>query len=68
MAMMIAHLGVKRLDWIGTSLGGLIGMVLAAARGTPIQRIVINDIGPSLPLGSTSSHREGLAGGTKPSS
>ena len=49
MAMMIAHLGIKRLDWVGTSLGGLIGMVLAAARDTPIRRLVINDIGPSLP-------------------
>jgi polyhydroxyalkanoate synthase subunit PhaC len=37
------------VDWIGTSLGGLIGMVLAALPGSPIRRIVINDIGPHLP-------------------
>lgn len=49
MAALIAHLGTNRLDWIGTSLGGLIGMMLAAAEGTPIRRFVINDIGPFLP-------------------
>jgi pimeloyl-ACP methyl ester carboxylesterase len=31
------------------SLGGLIGMVLAALPGSPIRRLVINDIGPYLP-------------------
>jgi pimeloyl-ACP methyl ester carboxylesterase len=49
MAMLIARLGVERLDWVGTSLGGLVGMVLAGARGSPIRRFVINDIGPLLP-------------------
>ncbi|GJD34099.1 alpha/beta fold hydrolase [Methylobacterium aerolatum] len=50
MAALIAHLGVTgTIDWIGTSLGGLTGMVLAAAQGTPIRRLVINDIGPFLP-------------------
>ncbi|GJE59960.1 alpha/beta fold hydrolase [Methylobacterium trifolii] len=49
MAMLVAHLGVDSLDWIGTSLGGLTGMVLAGAKGSPIRRFVINDIGPFLP-------------------
>jgi pimeloyl-ACP methyl ester carboxylesterase len=49
MAVLIAHLGVARVDWIGTSLGGLIGMVLAGAQGSPIRRFIINDIGPFLP-------------------
>lgn len=35
-----------RLDWIGTSMGGLIGMALAAQEGTPISRLVLNDVGP----------------------
>ena len=35
MAALIAHLGVERLDWVGTSLGGLVGMVLAGAQNTP---------------------------------
>jgi pimeloyl-ACP methyl ester carboxylesterase len=49
MAALIAHLGVAQLDWIGTSLGGLVGMVLAGAQNTPIRRLVMNDIGPFLP-------------------
>ena len=37
------------MDWIGTSLGGLVGMVLAGQEGSPIRRLVVNDIGPHLP-------------------
>jgi pimeloyl-ACP methyl ester carboxylesterase len=46
---LIARLGAAQVDWIGTSLGGVVGMVLAGLPGTPIRRIVINDIGPSFP-------------------
>jgi len=46
---LIAHLGVKEVDWVGTSLGGLIGIVLAGLPGNPIRRLVVNDIGPYLP-------------------
>jgi pimeloyl-ACP methyl ester carboxylesterase len=42
-------LGRARLDWIGTSMGGLIGMLLAARPGSPIQRLVLNDVGPLIP-------------------
>jgi pimeloyl-ACP methyl ester carboxylesterase len=49
MNALIAHLGVDQVDWVGTSLGGLIGIVLAGMPGTPIRRLVINDIGPYLP-------------------
>jgi pimeloyl-ACP methyl ester carboxylesterase len=49
MAVLIAHLGVARAHWIGTSLGGLIGMVIAGAQGSPIRCVIINDIGPFLP-------------------
>ena len=49
MAALIAHLRVEGIDWVGTSLGGLVGMVLAGAEATPIRRLVINDIGPFLP-------------------
>lgn len=38
----------SRVDWFGTSMGGLIGMVLASLPGTPIARLVLNDIGPVL--------------------
>ena len=39
----------SRIDWVGTSIGGLIGMLLAAQPGNPIRRLVVNDIGPLLP-------------------
>lgn len=45
-AALIARLDVESLDWIGTSMGGLIGMMLAAQPGSPIRKLVINDIGP----------------------
>jgi pimeloyl-ACP methyl ester carboxylesterase len=35
--------------WVGTSLGGICGMLIAAAHGQPIQRMVLNDIGPFVP-------------------
>ena len=49
MTALIAALGAVEIDWVGTSLGGLIGIVLAALPGNPIRRMVINDIGPYLP-------------------
>ncbi|MDO5101333.1 MAG: alpha/beta hydrolase [Lautropia sp.] len=45
---LLARLDVPQVDWIGTSMGGLIGMLLAAMPGStnPVARLVINDIGP----------------------
>ena len=45
-AALIARLDVDRVDWLGTSMGGLIGMMLAAQPGSPIRKPVLNDIGP----------------------
>lgn len=47
---LISHLKVERAGWVGTSMGGLIGMHLAARDGSMITRMVINDIGPVLPV------------------
>src|SRR4051812_43199343 len=49
MVALIARTGAEQVDWIGTSLGGLVGMVLAGQEGSPIRRLVINDVGPYLP-------------------
>ena len=44
--------------WVGTSLGGICGMVLAAQPGTPITRMVINDIGPFIPAAALARIRD----------
>jgi pimeloyl-ACP methyl ester carboxylesterase len=38
-----------QVDWIGTSMGGLIGMFLAAKKNSPIRRLVLNDVGALVP-------------------
>ena len=43
---LLARLDRERVDWIGTSMGGLVGMSLASLAGHPIERLFINDIGP----------------------
>lgn len=48
MVTLVARLDVERVHWVGTSMGGLIGMALAARQGTPIERLVLNDAGPLL--------------------
>lgn len=45
---LIARAGAERISWVGTSMGGLLGMGLAAQPGTPISRLVINDVGPAI--------------------
>jgi len=52
MVALIARLDVESVSWVGTSMGGLIGMTLAAQKGTPIKRFVINDIGPAVAHGA----------------
>jgi pimeloyl-ACP methyl ester carboxylesterase len=49
MAALIARLGVDEVDWVGTSMGGLIGMMLAAQPNSPIRRLVLNDVGYRIP-------------------
>src|SRR2546423_13447505 len=38
-----------QLDWVGTSMGGLIGLFLAAKKNSPIRRLVLNDVGAFIP-------------------
>ena len=47
-ALLVKHLGVSKVDWLGTSMGGLIGMVYAAMPQSPIRRMLINDVGPKI--------------------
>jgi pimeloyl-ACP methyl ester carboxylesterase len=46
MVALIARLDVESVSWLGTSMGGLIGMALAAQPETPIERLILNDVGP----------------------
>jgi cobalt-zinc-cadmium efflux system protein len=48
MVTLIAHLKPQKLDWFGTSMGGLIGMVLAGLNNQPIHRLLLNDVGPRI--------------------
>jgi pimeloyl-ACP methyl ester carboxylesterase len=48
MLQLLDELELRQVDWVGTSMGGLIGMGVAAS-GAPIRRLVLNDIGPFIP-------------------
>ncbi len=48
MVTLIARLDVKQVDWFGTSMGGLIGMGVAALKDNPIRKMMLNDIGPTI--------------------
>lgn len=48
MVTLLARLDARAVHWLGTSMGGLIGMGLASMKNNPIGRLVLNDIGPAL--------------------
>jgi pimeloyl-ACP methyl ester carboxylesterase len=45
----LERLGLAEVDWVGTSMGGLIGIEIAGGEASPIARFVLNDIGPFVP-------------------
>ncbi len=46
---LLAHLGLASVDWLGVSLGGLLGIRMAGQSDSPIKRMIINDVGPVVP-------------------
>nr|WP_316638818.1 alpha/beta hydrolase [uncultured Roseateles sp.] len=48
MVTLLARLDVAQVDWLGTSMGGLIGLGLAALPQSPVRRLVLNDVGPAI--------------------
>jgi len=48
MVTLIARLDVQSVSWVGTSMGGLIGLGLASLAKTPVRRLVLNDVGPTI--------------------
>ncbi|MGZ5105871.1 MAG: alpha/beta fold hydrolase [Usitatibacter sp.] len=52
MATLIASLHAETVDWLGTSMGGIIGMMMASLPGTPVRKLVMNDVGAMSPKAS----------------
>ncbi len=50
MNVLIGRTSAMEIDWIGTSMGGIIGIMMAAMPKTPIRRLVLNDVGPQIPI------------------
>jgi len=48
MVTLLARLNAETVDWVGTSMGGLIGLGLASLPGNPVRRLVLNDVGPTI--------------------
>ena len=44
--------GERSLYWVGTSMGGMLGMLLASRPNTPIRKLIVNDVGPLIPKAS----------------
>ena len=49
MAALIAKFDAEAVDWVGTSMGGLIGMIMASMPGSPLRKLVMNDVGCLVP-------------------
>ena len=46
--VLLARLDIEQADWLGTSMGGLIGMCIAAMKLNPIKKLILNDVGPEI--------------------
>ena len=61
MATLIARSGAAEIDWVGTSMGGVVGIILAAQGNSPIRRMVLNDVGPFIPQAALDAIAETVA-------
>jgi len=48
MVTLLARLNARTVHWLGTSMGGVIGLGVAALQGSPVSKLVLNDVGPKL--------------------
>jgi pimeloyl-ACP methyl ester carboxylesterase len=48
MVTLLARVNAETVDWCGTSMGGLIGLILASMPKNPIRKLILNDVGPTL--------------------
>ena len=60
----MAKLGAEKVDWVGTSMGGILGMILAGLPGSPVRKLVMNDVGCLIPKAAL--ERIGMYLGTAP--
>ena len=49
LAGLLDDLAVEQVDWVGTSMGGIIGMALASKGHRKIRSLLLNDVGPMVP-------------------
>jgi len=49
LTVLMAKLGAENVDWLGTSMGGILGMILASFPGSPVRKLVMNDVGSVIP-------------------
>ena len=52
MVTLVARLDVEAVNWLGTSMGGFVGMALAAQAGSPVKKLILNDAGAVIPRAS----------------
>lgn len=52
LAALMAQLNAESFDWVGTSMGGILGMILSAMPGSPVRKLVMNDVGALVPRAS----------------
>ena len=48
MVSLLARLNAQTVHWVGTSMGGLIGLGLASLKDSPVSKLVLNDVGPAI--------------------
>jgi pimeloyl-ACP methyl ester carboxylesterase len=48
MVTLLARLDAQTVHWVGTSMGGLIGLGLASLKDSPVSKLVLNDVGPAI--------------------
>ena len=48
MVTLLARLDAREVHWVGTSMGGLVGLGLAALADSPVSKLVLNDVGPAI--------------------
>jgi pimeloyl-ACP methyl ester carboxylesterase len=49
LSALMAKLGAEQVDWVGTSMGGIIGMLMSGIPGSPVKKLVMNDVGALIP-------------------